>query len=188
MESNLQDLNKAAVTNGLVIGVIMAVVGILTFYVAPNLMGSTMFGIGLMLLSLAFYIYFTIDLRKKIGGYWNFKSALKGIFLMAFVAGLVGMVFNFIFYKFIEPDGFEKISGYITEGTTKTFENLGMEQDKIDEAVEKQLEAMKAQFDPTFKDLARNFGIAVLVQFIMSLIFAAIFKKESPAFAPTTED
>ena len=141
-----------------------------------------------MLLALALYIYFTLDLRKKIGGYWNFKSALKGIFLMAFVAGLFGMVFNFVFYKFVEPDAFEKISGYVTEGTTKTFENLGMEQDKIDEAVEKQLEAMKGQFDPTAKDLAKNFGIAILIEFIMSLIFAAIFKKESPAFAPTTED
>jgi len=188
MESNLQDLNKSAINNGLVIGVISAVLGILTYYVAPNLMGSTFYGIGLGLVSLGLYIYFTLDLRKKVGGYWNFKSALKGIFLMAFIAGLFGMVFNFVFYKFIEPDAFEKISGYITEGTTKTFENLGMQQDQIDEAVEKQLGAMKSQFDPTFTDLAKNFGIAILVQFIMSLIFAAIFKKEHPAFAPATEE
>ena len=188
MESNLQDLNKAAINNGLVIGVIAAVLSILTYYVAPNLMGSTFFGIGLGLVSLGLYIYFTIDLRKKIGGYWNFKTALKGIFLMAFIAGLFGMVFNFVFYKFIEPEAFEKISGYVTEGATKTFENLGMQQEQIDEAVEKQLEAMRGQFDPTFTDLAKNFGIAILVQFIMSLIFAAIFKKEHPAFAPTTEE
>ena len=188
MESNLQDLNKSAINNGLVIGVISAVLGILTYYVAPSLMGSTFYGIGLGLVSLGLYIYFTLDLRKKVGGYWNFKSALKGIFLMAFIAGLFGMVFNFVFYKFIEPDAFEKISGYITEGTTKTFESMGMQQDQIDEAVEKQVEAMRGQFDPTFTDLARNFGIAILVQFTMSLIFAAIFKKEHPDFAPATEE
>ena len=107
---------------------------------------------------------------------------------MAFIAGVFTMVFNFIFYKFIEPGAFEKISVYITEGLTKTLEGLGMQQDQIDAAIEKQLETMKGQFDPTLKDLAKNFGIAILIQFIMSLIFAAIFKKESPVFATTTEE
>ena len=188
MESNLEDLNKLAITNGLIIGVLTTVLGIVTYYVAPSLMGSTFYGIGLMLVSLALYIFFTLDLRKKIGGYWNFKTALKGIFLMAFIAGTFGILFNFVFYKFVEPGAFEKISGHITAGLTSTFENLGMQQEQIDEAVEKQLAAMKGQFDPTLTELARNFGIAILVQFIMSLIFAAIFKKEAPVFVQGAEE
>ena len=49
------------------------------------------------------------------------------------------------------------------------------------------IEKMKAQFDPTLTDVLKNFGIAVLVQFIMSLIFAAIFKKQQPVFTSTEE-
>lgn len=188
METSLQDLNKTAVTNGLIIGALSSVLGVVTYYVAPALMGSMYFGFGIMLFSLALYIFFTIDLRKKIGGYWDFKTALKGIFLMAFIAGVLSMAFNFVFYKFIEPGAFEKISVFVSEGTSSTLENMGMQQDQIDEAIEKQLEAMKAQFDPTFTDLAKNFGIAVLIQFIMSLIFAAIFKKTPPVFIQTTEE
>jgi uncharacterized membrane protein (UPF0182 family) len=188
MEQTLEDLNKTAITNGLIIGVISSLLGILTYYVAPSLMGSSAYGIGLLLVSLGLYIYFTLDLRKKIGGYWDFRNSLKGIFLMAFIAGLLGMVINLIFYKFIEPGAFEKISGYIADGVTKTLEAFNMDQDKIDEAVAKQVEAMKAQFDPTLKDLAKNFGIAILVQFIMSLIFAAIFKKRQPVFLASTEE
>lgn len=188
MESTLQDLNKSAVTNGVIIGALSSVIGIVTYYVAPSLMGSMYFGIGIMLVSLALYVFFTLDLRTKIGGYWDFRTALKGIFLMAFIAGLLGMIVNFVFYKFIEPGAFEKISVFISDGTTKTFENMGMGQDQIDEAVEKQLEAMKAQFDPSFKDLTKNFGIAVLIQFIMSLIFAAIFKKTQPVFIQAADE
>jgi cell division protein FtsN len=33
----------------------------------------------------------------------------------------------------------------------------------------------------------KNIGTAVLVQFVMSLIFAAIFKKEEPVFASIDE-
>lgn len=188
MEPSFQNLNKAALNNGLIIGIIMSAIGVVTYYMFPSLLGSMSFGIGLMIVSLLIYIFFTLDLRKKIGGYWNFKEALKGIFIMAFVAGLLYAVFNYVFYKFLEPGAFEKISGYIEQGMTKTFENMGMDQDKIDEAVSKQVEQMKAQYDPTPLEFIKNLGIGILIQFVMSLIFAAIFKKEAPFFAPIEEE
>ncbi len=46
---------------------------------------------------------------------------------------------------------------------------------------------MKSQFNPSFVDLLKTLGIGVLIQFIMSLIFAAIFKKEQPIFTSTEE-
>ena len=107
---------------------------------------------------------------------------------MSFVAGLLYSVANFAFYKFIEPGAFEKISGYMETGMSQTFENMGMEQDKIDEAVAKQIEGMKAQYDPTPLEFFKNLGIAIIIQFVMSLIFAAIFKKEVPVFASTGEE
>ena len=73
-------------------------------------------------------------------------------------------------------------------GMSETFENMGMEQDKIDEAVEKQIEGVKAQYDPTLAQFFKNFGIAIIIQFVMSLIFAAIFKKEAPVFIPNEEE
>lgn len=188
MESSVQNLNKAASTNGIIIGILSAVIGVVTYYVFPSLLGSISFGIGMLVVSLLIYIFFTLDLRKKIGGFWNFREALQGIFLMAFVAGLLYSVVNYVFYKFIEPDAFEKISGFVESGMSETFENMGMEQDKIDEAVSKQVEGLKAQYDPTPMQFLKNLGIAVLVQFVMSLIFAAIFKKEVPVFAAVQEE
>lgn len=188
MESSLQDLNKASATNGIIIGILSFVIGIVTYYMFPSLLGSMSFGIGTLVVSLLIYIFFTLDLRKKIGGYWNFREALKGIFLMAFVAGVLYSVVNYVFYKFIEPDAFEKISGYVEEGVSRTLESMGMNQDQVDEAVSKQVEALKGQYDPTPLQFLKNLGIAVLIQFVMSLIFAAIFKKEVPVFASVQEE
>lgn len=188
MEFSLENLNKAASTNGVIIGILSTVIGVVTYYVFPSLLGSMSFGIGTLVVSLLIYIFFTIDLRKKIGGYWNFKEALKGIFLMSFIAGLVYSLANVVFYKFIEPGAFEKIAGFMESGMSQTFENMGMEQEKIDETVAKQIEGIKAQYDPTFAQFFKNLGIAVIIQFVMSLIFAAIFKKETPVFALTGED
>ena len=188
MELSLQNLNKAAINNGLIIGILSAILGIITYYVAPALFGSIWFGIGNMVFLLLVYIYFTIDLRKKIGGFWSFRQALKGIFLMAFIAGLLLSVFNYVFYKFIEPGAFANISTYVEDGARATFESMGMDDEQIDGAVAKQIEGMKAQFDPTPMDVLKNFGIGILVEFVLSLIFAAIFKKEIPIFAPVDDE
>lgn len=187
MEASLQNLNKAALNNGLLIGILSAVIAIVTYYMFPSMLGSMGYGLGTLVVSLLIYIFFTIDLRKKIGGYWNFREALKGIFLMAFVAGLFYSIFNLVFYKFIEPGAFEKISGFVEQGMTKTFESMGMEQEQIDEAVGKQIEGLRSQYDQGFKDFFKNLGIAVIIEFVMSLIFAAIFKKEAPVFAPVDD-
>jgi hypothetical protein len=187
MEFSTENLNKAASTNGLIIGIISTVVGVVTYYVFPSMLGSMGFGIGAGVVSLLIYIFFTIDLKKKIGGFWNFKEALKGIFLMSFIAGVIYSSVNVIFYKFVEPDAFEKIAGFMEAGMSKTFENMGMEQEQIDEALEKQIEALKEQYNPTIAQFFKNLGIATILQFVMSLIFAAIFKKEAPVFASTEE-
>lgn len=188
MEFSLQNLNKAASTNGLVVGIISFVIGIVVFYAAPSLLGSIGFGIASTLISLAIYIFFSLDLRKKIGGFWSFREALKGIFLMAFVAGLVYSTLNFVFYKFIEPSAFETVADYMEAGTTKTLERMGMDQDKIDEALTKQMEAIEEQYNPTISQFFKNLAVSVLVQFVMSLIFAAIFKKEAPIFASSLDE
>jgi len=188
MEFSIENLNKAASTNGVIIGILSTVIGVVTYYVFPSLLGSMSFGIATLVLSLLIYIFFTIDLRKKIGGFWTFREALKGIFLMSFIAGLIYSLANLVFYKFIEPGAFEKIAGFMESGMSKTFENMGMEQEKIDETVAKQIEGIKAQYDPTFAQFFKNLGIAVIIQFVMSLIFAAIFKKETPVFASVDDD
>lgn len=107
---------------------------------------------------------------------------------MAFVAGLLYSVVNYVFYKFIEPDAFDKIASYMESGMTQTLENMGMDQEKIDEAVSKQIEGVRAQYQPTVGQFFKNIGISVIVQFVMSLIFAAIFKKEKPVFAAIEEE
>jgi hypothetical protein len=188
MENTTESINSVAKSNGIIIGVISIMIHILTYYIAPDMLGSIMFGITIGLISLGIYIYFTLDMRKKIGGYWTFKEALRGIFLMAFIANLMVMiVVSFLFYKLLEPDALQKISGFVIPNITSTYEKMGMNQDQIDEALVKVSQSLKSQFDGDAMDFLKNFGMSILVQFILSLIFAAIFKKNQPVFAPIEE-
>ena len=64
MELSLENLNKAASTNGVIIGILSTVIGVVTYYVFPSLLGSMSFGIGTLVVSLLIYIFFTLDLNK----------------------------------------------------------------------------------------------------------------------------
>lgn len=187
MESSLENLNQAAIKRGLYIALISIVLTVVMYYVAPQMLTATSFGFAIMAVMLIIYIFFTIDLRKEIGGFWTFRQALKGIFLMAVVAGLVSAVFNLIFFKFIEPGAYDKLSGFASENLTKTLEAFGTPEDQIDAQVEAGLERIKSQYNPTVSSFFMQLGIAIIIEFVMSLIFAAIFKKERPVFAPVEE-
>ncbi|HEX7367948.1 MAG TPA: DUF4199 domain-containing protein [Pelobium sp.] len=184
----IKDLNKLALNNGIIIAVITIIIQLLTYYAAPNLLGATWYGILITLISLVIYIFFTLDLRKKVGGFWSFKEALSGVFIMSLVANLSSSIFNFLFYRFIEPGAYEKVKGYVADGITATFEKMGMSGDALDEAVEKATESLKSQYMPSIGDFFKNLVVAILIGFVLSLIFAAIFKKNPPMFAPVDEE
>lgn len=187
METTLEYLNPTARNNGLILGIITFIINILVYYVSPSLMASTAFGMGVIVVSIILYIVFILDMRRKIGGYWSFRDALRGIFLMALVAGITDALLKFIFYKYIEPGAYDKVIGFVVDNLTRTYERIGMDQDKIDEVLEKVKEGMKAQFNPSIGDFLKSLGMMIIVEFVMSLIFAAIFKKDKPMFMRVDE-
>ena len=185
----METLNKQAINNGIIIGIIGIAIQLLTYYAAPNLLGATWFGIATSIILLAIYIAFTLDLRKKIGGFWSFKDALKGIFIMSLVANVGSSIFNYLFYKFIETGAYDKIAPSVEAQAIANLEKFGItDQDAIDKGVEQALAQIKSVYQPDLKSFLITLGTVILVGFIMSLIFAAIFKKNPPMFAQIEEE
>ena len=184
----MENLNKQAINNGVILGLLSLAVQIIIYYAFPSVIGSITFSIGLSLFSLALYIFFTLDLRKKIGGLWTFKDALKGIFVMSLIGNLISTVSNFIFFKFIETGAYDKLAPIVEEQAIANLEKFGVtDQDAIDKGVEQALAQIKSVYQPDLKSFFITLGTVVLVGFILSLIFAAIFKKNPPMFAPIEE-
>ena len=73
---------KIAFINGLIWAVINIFILLAVYYAMPNLLGNMAFAVVTFVISLGLAIYFVLDLRKKIGGYWSFREALSNIFIM----------------------------------------------------------------------------------------------------------
>lgn len=91
METNQQapsgdaNIKKSAISNALIWAVINIVIFLLVYYASPTSLANPGFGIVFIGIGIGLAVYFTLDLRKKIGGYWSFREALTNIFLMFFV-------------------------------------------------------------------------------------------------------
>ena len=109
MENLDKQIKKQSIYFGLVLGVISLALSILTFYLIISSTSSLIFIIaGPILLSfiipIVLVVLLCLDFRKKIGGFWVFKQAVTGIFIMFFIAFAIQTIGkDLIFAKFIEP-------------------------------------------------------------------------------------
>jgi hypothetical protein len=182
------DTRKSAVTNGIIWAIINIALFLVVFYVKPDLMGSFAWQAVQLLIGLGLAVYFCLDLRKKAGGYWTFKEALSNIFIMFLVPALIVFFFTIIFAKYLEPDYAVRMQQIMENSTIKMYESMGMDQEKIDEAMEKNEVMFEKQLNPGFGDLLLGIGTIVIMYFIGALIFAAIFKKDPPLFTKVVEE
>ena len=187
IETNLNP-KKLALNNALIWAAINIAIFLVVYYVKPDLMGSFAFAGITLVVAIALAIYFCIDMRKKVGGFWSFKEALGSIFLMFFVQALIVLAFTIVFGKFIEPAYPEKMKEIASASAQQLMEGMGLDQDKIDDAMADSDVRFEKQFNPGLTDVLITIGTTAIMYFIGALIFAAIFKKEQPVFLQNTEE
>lgn len=181
-------IRSKALNNGLILGCILFVLSILVFYLITSITNSIWMIsfaplIFSVILPIVAAVFLCIDLRKKLGGYWTLRQATTGIFIMFILAYAVQAVGrDLIFAKLIEPDMVQKTETAIVNSTSAMMEKSGLQQDEIDkktETIEKQFDEQKNQ---SAGKIIQGIAINIVLIFAVSLIFAAILKKEPPLF------
>lgn len=179
---NTSALRKAALNNALIWAVVNIALFLVVYYVKPDLMGSFTWGVVQFLIGIGLAVWLCLDLRGKAGGFWTFREALSHIFLMFFVQAVIVFFFTIIFAQFIEPAFVEKMKAISQNTTEQMLEKIGMDQDKIDEALKESEKQIEKQFNPGIKEIFIGIGTVAIMYFIGAVIFAAIFKKDPPVF------
>ena len=182
------NLRRAAVNNGLIWAVINVIIFLLVYYAAPSLMGNFAYGLIQLAIGIGLAIYFTLDLRKKAGGYWSFKEALSSIFVTFIVQVVIVTLFTTVFAKWIEPAYADTMREITLNATTRMAETLSSDQDQIDKIIEEAEQSIEKQVNPGFMDVVQGLAVGAIFYFIGALVFAAIFKRERPVFAPVQDE
>ena len=180
METSTINLKTEALKNGAIWGAINLVIFLITWYIMPSIMSSFWFTGLSIVIGILLAVFFTLDLRKKTGGYWSFGEALWPIFAMFLTSMAIVFLFTVVFGKFIDPTYPVKMKELSLASSEKMMTSLGVSDEALETAMTEASNNLDKQFSPTFSQAVLSFGIAAIFYFIGALIFALIFKKTNP--------
>ncbi len=177
--TNSVNIKQEALKNGLIWGAVNVVIFLVTWYIMPSLMSSYVYSFITIGIGIALAVFFCLDMRKKVGGYWTFGEALWPIFV-TFVLGMaVVYVFNILFGKFIDTSYPEYMKELVLTKSEDTIKAFGLSDEEASKALASTRDSLDKQFSPNFSQAIVGFGISAVMYFIGAVIFALIFKNNN---------
>jgi len=185
---DLPSAKRLAVKYGLLWALVNIVVFIGFYYGFPQALGTTTQSAVQTVVGIGLAIFFTLKIRKEIGGFWPFREALSAIFVLFIIPSVIVYFFSVGFGKWVEPTYPAIITEVTLNTTTEIMEKVTDDQELIDQTIAETETALEKQFDPSFMDVVKVLMTSVLMYFIGALIWAAIFKKDRPVFYSASDD
>ncbi len=183
------DVKKKAIINGVILGFISLVLSIISLYfskTASSIVTSSVVNIFVSyVVFLAIAVFFILQLRKANGGYWDFTTALKNIFIMLAITAAIGLIginiFNMV-YPTLQVEAIENTQNL----TIEMMEANNLPDEQIDATLELLDQQKEALGSLSIGQVLKGLAVSLLLYFVLALIFAAIFKKEKPMFKPVS--
>ncbi|WP_428329556.1 DUF4199 domain-containing protein [Mucilaginibacter sp.] len=188
-----QKIRKNGIIGGLLLGAGLLTLSIFSFYLITSITESvtvfiispTLFSFILPIIMVVVFCYVS---RKKIGGYWSFRQATTGIFIMfiiAYVFQVIGR--DLIFAKLIEPKMVEKTEAAFIRESDIMKTTPGANKKQIDDNINGIKQNLAQQKNITVGQVISGTGINIVLIFVVALIFGTLFKKDPPVYYSAEE-
>ena len=172
---NQQTPVKAGLNAGLILGIVSVVLTFLIYFISPESLASFSTGMVILAIFLGALIFLGIQYRKSIGGFMDFGTGFKFAFIALIVAGLIGLVGNFLLYNVVDPE----LPGVLVEAQLETTMAMMERFGAADAMTSEQMDEIRKSAASNFTLLGqlKGFGFALIFYGIVALIVAAIIKK-----------
>ena len=172
-------MNNPGVQNGIFVGLIVIVYNLVAWFINPELLFNWILG---LVIGIGLYVYFMWRAgnaeKMENGGYLTFKQSLKPTFLTYVVGSLIGIIFTYILYNFIDPTLNDMMLEKAIEMGEKMVKMLGGNEEAIEKARE---EVENRGASMTIGTIIQQYLIGLIFPgFILALIVSAIVKKNPP--------
>lgn len=189
---NAAVVKKKAIIQGVILGVISFILSIISLYITKSatslFTSSAAAGFINYAVFLIVAVFFVISLRKAVGGYWSFSDALKNIFIMMAIVAAIGTA-GVSIWNMVNPGLQQEAIDNTINMTIETMEATGAQDENIDNTIEMLEQQRNALSEMTIGQTLKGLAITIVMYFVLSLILAAIFKREKPIFqSPAASD
>jgi len=182
----MDDLKKKiriyGVKNGLLLGIAVVVLTVISFYFITGFTKSPLLFIAApivlrVLIPIAIVVALCFRMRKQIGGLWTFKQATTGIFILFFTAYVINVIgIDILFYKLVEPASAQKMQTVAINMKTNLMKTTGASQKNIDSAIVDMKKDMAPAKDDSIVNIIMGYGFVILFLFVFALIFSALLR------------
>ena len=185
-----QQIKKSAFKNGLILGLVITVLNILSFYLitAPSI-SALLFILAPItfraVIPMIILLFLCFNTRKSVGGLWTFKQATTGIFIMLMTAYLFNLAGkDMMFDKVIEPNSVEKTKTAAIAVKASNMKERGFSQDKINAAISDMKKDFIQKDTVTIGNFITGNVFIILFLFVFALIFASLIRNAEYVSAP----
>ncbi len=187
----MQDLNRQirikGVKYGAVLGVIILVLHLISYFLMVKVstpLWITAFSplIFTNIFPIVAAVFLCLRLRKKIGYHWDLRQAASGIFVMFLTSYFIFFFGFLLFSKVIEPATDINLQNKIESVKAAIRKGQGISMQHISEETKALRKDYNDRQNSGFWGFVQSFGIVVLLLFLASLIFGALFKNEPPVY------
>lgn len=173
MENQTTSLKKIALNFGVLLALLSIVLQVISFVLDAHIDRPWWLTVLQLVISVSVIVYGIKAYKTENAGFLSIGQALKAGLAISLVAGIVSVLFNFIFMNYIDPDFIQKSLDFSREQMLTDYPNMSSEQ------IENSLEISRKFMSPTIMS-----AIAILATlffgFIISLVAGMIMKKNPP--------
>jgi uncharacterized protein DUF4199 len=116
--------------------------------------------------------------KKALGGYMSYGEALKTVFLICVIGSLISTIFSYVLFNIID----EPFRQALAQETAVIQEKMMRKFGASDALIEKSVADTLNGNSYTIGKIMLGYAFGLIFWFIVSLIIAAIIKKNKPEF------
>jgi len=170
MENQTTSTKQVALTYGLILGFVSVIIQVIIYAMGKQYEKHTYVGIGSFLIMVVFISYGIFQFKKQNGGYLSFGEGLKTGIAIALIAGLISIIYSYVFMNFIEPDFMSNMMQIQQDKMMQMNPNMTDEQ--MNTAM-----TMAKKFSTPWVMMAFGLLYSAFIGFIISLVATLVMKK-----------
>ena len=176
MENHPISTKKSAITYGLILGAVLALMTTLMYVLDPMLLTKWWIGILSLLLVIVIAIVSVAKAKGLQGGIMSFKEAFTAYFITVALGSIISTCVGILIFNIIDPEMAAFLQEKTLEITAEFMQKFGTPQAEID----KQMAKLAEQDNYSIATQLKNYVFGLAFMSVIGLLVALIFKTKNP--------
>lgn len=176
METQPISTKKSAITYGLILGAVLALMTTLMYVLNTELFTKWWIGILSFLVVIVIAIVSVAKAKGILGGVMSFKEAFTVYFITVALGYFISTLVGILIFNIIDPELATFLQEKTLEITAEFMQKLGTPQAEIDKAMAK----MADQDNFSIASQLKNYVFGLAFMSVIGLLISLIFKTKNP--------